>query len=934
MGCSTTLSAKRSFGLLAAGWLTVVALFTPAFAQTADDDFAFASGLVEWGFSDFAIKYGESLAVADPSVADRVNLIKVQALIAARKFADAEGVLATLPAGSKAEAARLALANAYNAYGNTDKAIQYYKEFFSRAKDKPTDPDVLRFYRDAAYRYAIILEQAADYAGAAAAYDRVLQTAPEKDIQRRILNDKSQVMYKQARDNKDGKRDQHIANCRKVIEEIQWGGVDIWFGQSIITLANLELITNDAEKALETIEDYRDIFDEIDSLLVENEVSLGVSPMAGARFLSGQISEKSAEEAEAAGDQSAALKYYAAALNEYYNVFVKYGESEVGPEAGVRAQTIKDTLESKYGKKVSIDLGARADEAAATQVRMAETLYREGKYAEAANSYLKIANAFPESATTVNAMLNLMMCYARQGDDLMVDTLASYIGERFQDKPAAANALLATAKYYLDEDKGARSTRLYETYLEGYPRHEKAGTILFFLASLRKKVGDEASAADFYRRIIEEYPTDRYYTKALSQVAWSFHQAGNYAEAAEYFRKQVAESAIGPEKAQAQFSLADALLRLERFTEAASEFNTLKKWLEAPGNAYGSSPSEQAKNKEILEMTIFQLAFAMSRINEPAERVSAFREAAIQQYDQFVAAYPRSKYAPMALNGKGSLLLELKRFDDAASAFDTLAAEYPDSEEGKNGLYSLARAAMEIGQNDQGVAAFERMMKETDRYGADEFIRLGLMMGDAGFAKEAIRAFQEVQLKVSRLPADQQEGSRVLLERSLYGSAQAFRKSGQNKEAIEAANELLTRFPKSGLFYDAKFLQGEAYRDNGQFHEAVEALSDVFRYASNPELINQATLTLAEVQRSNGELVEALASYQRLALLTDRTKADLRPMIEDSLVKSIEIAKGLDRWQVVLDSADEYIDLFPKGEQLEAVRKARSEAVLKLAATQ
>jgi tetratricopeptide (TPR) repeat protein len=903
-----------------------------ASAQTIDDDFAFASGLIDWGFPEYALKFAESILQKHPEEADRVNMIRAQIFISGRKFSDAEAILAKLGAGNtKSDAIRLALANAYNTSGEPEKARQIYTEFFGRFTEKPTDPDILRFYRDAAYRYAAMLEDSGDLVGALAAYDRVLSTDPEKDIQRRIKTDQSKLYLKLAQTNHEGKRDEYAAKTRSLVEEIQWGGVDLWFGQSIITVANVELIYNDEAKAQKIIKDYSDILNQIDVLLEENGMAKGLSPRAGARFLSGEISQRAGEQAAANNDDAAAISSYVAALNEFYNVFVAYGDSDVGPESGVRAQAIKDILVNKYGKKVNIDLGARADEAATTSYRLAETLYHEKKFAEATAAYLRAANQFPELDVTAKAMGNLLLSYAELDDTLMVRTVASYIADRFSSKPDGATGLLAAGKYYVDKNRPELYGELYGQFLSAYPKHDRAGTILFFLATQRKKAGDEAGAAGYFQKIINDYPGDQYYPRALTQVAWSFYQAGDFESAITSFRKLIEETQPGPDRANAQFNLADSYVRLGKYNEAIAEFETLMKWIAPPNNPYVTSPADQDKIRSILERATFQRAQCLARVTEPAEQVATSRDRSISGFDSFVRNFEKSDLAPKALSGKGTVLLELKRFDEATATFKQLSEKYPQSPEGQNALFSLARAAMEIKQYDQGVAAFNQMMNDAGKYSADEYVRLGQMMGDAGYAKEAIQAFAQAQDKISKLPQDQQAASRSLIERSLYGAAQAYFNAKQYPEAIQAVTELLAEFPKSGLYYDAKFLQGEAFRDAGQLQNAVAALSDVFKFASDPRLINRATMTLAEIQVKNNDLLDAFASYQRVALLTDRNNQEYRPIIEDAMFKSVELGFQLGRYKDVIETCDDYILLFSQGQHIETIRRLRGESVLKSA---
>ncbi|MGA1194522.1 MAG: tetratricopeptide repeat protein [Kiritimatiellia bacterium] len=484
----------------------------------------------------------------------------------------------------------------------------------------------------------------------------------------------------------------------------------------------------------------------------------------------------------------------------------------------------------------------------------------------------------------------------------------------------------------MDKGRSDMFGALYDIFLDAHPAHERAGTVLFYLATQRKKAGDEKGAAAYLSRIIENYPQDQYYPAALNQVAWSYFQAGDIETAITFFQRLIDETNPGIEQAQARFSLADALTRLDRLNEAAAEFSGLIKELGRGDQAYESTEKDRASSLALQEKSSYQLALCLARMDEPADRIPAYRQQAIKAYELFVSKFGSSDLASRALNGMGTVQLELKRFEDATATFDRLARDYPNSEEGKNALFSLARAAMEIGEFDQGVTAFNRMMSQSARYQPEEFIRLGMMMGDAGYAKEAIAAFSEVQKKVEQLPAAEQEAKRPLLERALFGGAQAYYKAERYEEAIQTAQELLTRYPQSGLFYEAKFIECEAYRELGRNQEAVASLNDVINFATDSSLINRATVTLAGIQRNHGELTEALASYQRLALLADRNNPESLPLIESAFLASVEIAAELQRYQDVIANADDYVELFPQGQHIETIRAKRREAIQQSAA--
>lgn len=902
--------------------VTLLACFSSStIADELDQDFQFAAGLVDMGFADYADKVVQNVLRLHPDQKDRAKLIQAQILISRRKFAEAEELVKAMGASNpKAQAISLALAKGYYVLGETDKAKQLYNEFFKQYEGRvPTDPDLLRFYQDSAYQFGQMLQMAGDREGAIKAYSRVLATNPDRNVGRRLMSDQAELYVKVAAEGPPDQREKNLGEAKKLCETIQWGGMDIWFGQSIITMAHIAMVREDRGAAQKTIQSNLDILKEIDQYIQDQGLPLSVSPMAGARFLLGDLLQQDADTLAKQNKKDEAVQVYGKALGEFYNVFAKYGDSDWGPQAGVRAQQLKTLLETQYGKKVNVDLGAFQTKAAEAQFRLADNLFRQKKYQEATVEYLKNLNSFPETDASVSALGNLLLSYANMDDKLMVKMVSAYLGERFAGKESAAMALLAAGKFYFDRKDETMYMVEYDTYLKYFPKHPRAAGILFTLAGLRRQTNDLAGATLYYQRIVDGYPKDQFYTKALNQMAWGYFAASNYEGAIKGLTNFIREAQPGPEKAQAQFALGDCHRQLGRLAEALAEFTTVIQWLAPKNNPYATSAADVQKNQELLEKAAFYRGYCLQRIKDPPEAVAENRAQGIKAYDQFIALFPQSKLAPKAMNGKGTIQLELGQFDAAAKTFDDLAAKYPQSDEGKSALFSLVRSAMEIKQYDQAKSAFEKMITRGG-YTPDEFVRIGQMMLDAGLYPQAIEAFQQVVTSTQE---------RNLLERSLYGLGKAYYEMKKYNEAIRALEELMQKYPKSGLFYDAKFTLGGAYRETGSLSNAVLVLSDVFKYADKNILINKASVELGQIQEQQNDLQAALASFSRVALLGDPNDAEIRPLVEKSILKCIDLSDQMQRYQDELDSCDQYLKLFPTGAKIDEVRKKKADAKLK-----
>lgn len=904
-------------------------------AQTVDQDFEFAQKLIERGFPDFANKLMLQVVERNPDQAGRAKLIKAEGFISQRKFAEAEAVIAELPAGDpKADAIRLALGRGYFRVGDMDRAREIYKRFFDQFKQIPSDPDLLKAYRDAAYQFGQMLQQSGDLLGAADAMGKVIATKPGREIERSMMAEQAQLLVDHALKLSGGDRDKILAQAAKLCADIQWGGVDLWFGHSIITLANIELAKGNRARAQELItRQYRDILREIDNLIKEQNLPGSLNPIAGSRFLMGQMYEQDAEAAARdPAKQDELVQALGRALNEYFNVFVKYGDSDFGPRAGIKANEIKARLEG-MGKTVNVDLGKHAEQAAQTQLRLADNLFREKKFADAAVEYLRVINAYPTAEASIRALGFVIQCYIELNDKLYARAMIEFIQERYAGSPAGAVALLSAATVANNKKDAAFAGEIYEAYLRGFPKHDRAGTILFFLGNERRKAGDDAGANFYFQRIVDHYPQDQYYPQALRLIARSYYDLGDYEKAAAAFAKLVSDIPPSPDRANAQFSLADSYIRLGQWAKAGAELKTLVDWLTPANNPYASTDADREKNRALLERAMFQRANVFARINEPADRVPQFRTAAQQLYDQFLNQFPNSEWAPKAMMGQGQMQMALGQMDAAAQTFERLAQRYPQSEEGKNALFSLARSAMEIGQFDQARQAFRKMAQDTGRYAPDEFARIGQLMIDAKLYDEALEAFRIVTENPQVQATKDTPASRALLERALFGVGSANFARGNFEEAAKALERLLQEYPRSGLFFEARFMLGEAYAAQRNFLASSQSLSDIFRFSNDPVQINRASMKLAEVQLLANDKTGALASYQRVALLSDPTKPEQRPFIQEALQRSIPLAMELNRFKDALDSSDQFLQLFPTSDKVPEIRRLRAEAALRASTT-
>lgn len=900
-------------------------------ADMVDDEFTLVSGLTELGFPDYAEKVLDRVLAAHPDREDDARHVQAELLMAQRDFEAAEKIVKTFPADSpEGRAVRVQLANAYYLAQETAKAKALYDEFFAVYKNRPpSDPDLLRFYRDAAWRFGLMLEMAEDFKGAALNMDRVLDSDPEPELRRQVQEKKAGLLLRQAEGAGASARKKLLAEVEKLADDIQFGG-PYWVLKSELLRAQARFAQGDTPGALTILEDQQKAVRSLDKSFREAGVSLDQSPKAGWHYVRGRIHQvlgtDQAEKAKSAVQKDEAKKTLAVALNDYARILRDYGNSPYATDAMVDSAEVEDRL---------IDLGARIvrsspePQVAAGRAdqffRVADALFKEEKYEQAVEEYLKVLNRMPESGAAPRALGNLAKAYHSLGDLLMTRAVAGYLAERFAGRDEAARASLVLASFLRRQDEVPTAIEVYRLVGGNFPDHEKAPAALHTVALYDRKAGRRPEALATLNAIAERYPKSEFYFDALTVLGTEHRQAGNFEEALAAWSTLAKAAPEGRRKASAAMFQADALIRLDRPAEALGVYAGLAKNLDPTdaNNPYYDREEDREAVTTLWEQADLQVGYTLGLPGGTDQDVAANLDKAAQVYRGFAGRHPDSSRIPKALAALGGVLLRMDRIDEAAVVFEQLAKEYPKTPEGRNSLFTLASTALRVGQLDVARDAVQRMTDDASAYGADMLVAVGQIMLTNSLYEEAHAVYEHVR---------ENTDDETLREYALFGLGKSLYHLGDYPAAVEALDALLALNDRTALFYEAKFLLGRAHREAGQYDQAIAALTDVFKFTRDPRMKRQADLELAQIQEQQGRKDAAYASYLRIALHPDPTvDADVAAMVEQAMVRAMALGMEQEVYEDVLLLCDRFLEFFEDSEQLDTVRQTRREAGLEQA---
>lgn len=632
--------------------------------------------------------------------------------------------------------------------------------------------------------------------------------------------------------------------------------------------------------------------------------------------------------------QAAAVELYTKALLEFYNVFADYPGSEWNAQAGPRVSGLKDRLRALTGKEVTIETKKGGKEKlAAVAFKEGLSLFMRKEYQKAVEQYHSALKDAPEGPDAVQALGNSMEAYANLGDPLHVKVVAEYLGERFRARPEAGQALLRIGKFYFDEKDRVMYEYLYGLYLSAFPDHPSAPTILFMLGEQRWAAKDYEAAVPYYRRILARYVKTAYYVRALNKIGWCYYEAGNFTNAVTGFSVYLKEAQPSAEKAQAKLCLADSYRQLDDFTNAVVHYRELAAWLALKDNPYSSTALELERSRSLREQASFFEAYSVGRIAQsPSAGAGVDVQAAQQTYRKFLDEYPNSKLAPTALSHMGALLLTAGKPDEASKVFEELSSKYPNSDQGQNVKLATIKSLLDIGMTDRARQVLEEMVADSAKYPPDQMVKAGQMFIDRGEVEVGVKALAKVveALKASPAPAEalaaKQRGD--LEQRALFNLGKAQFGLKRYDDAAASLNALITRYPLSALFFEARFMLGRVYQELKKHDEAMEVMRDVFKRASDQNLINRASLELAGIQLAKGDKSAALASYQRIVLLGKVDDPATRPLYREALLASIPLFVELGRSKDALENCELFTVNYPNDEKTGKVLQWKGNAMM------
>ena len=357
------------------------------------------------------------------------------------------------------------------------------------------------------------------------------------------------------------------------------------------------------------------------------------------------------------------------------------------------------------------------------------------------------------------------------------------------------------------------------------------------------KAGQVQEADRLYTAILKAQPKhpDANHNMAVLAVG-----VGKVQEALPFFKTALEAN---PDTAQFWLSYIDALIKLERLTDAKAVFNQAK-----TKGAKGEGFDKLEKRLEGIEPT----ESIVSTTQDPPQNqlqpiINLYSQGQMQQaldaVSQLLQKFPNSA---ALYNIQGASNAGLQQPDAAIFSYKQAIKIQPDHAE----AYSNLGVTLQLkGKLEEAVEVYIKALSLKPDY-ADAYNNMGIALKEQGRLEEAIEAYN----KAFAIWPDYDE--------AYNNMGNALKEQGKLEEAIEAYNKALSLKPD---FAEAYNNMGITLKDQGKLEEAIEAYSKALSiWPDYADAYNNMGNPLHE----QGKLEEAIGAYKKaIAIKPDFAQA-------------------------------------------------------------
>lgn len=413
------------------------------------------------------------------------------------------------------------------------------------------------------------------------------------------------------------------------------------------------------------------------------------------------------------------------------------------------------------------------------------------------------ANASPVAAQDSNEA-ELFLVAQKAFEDGFYDVATRYINQLFEEYPRTEKHI--QAKLLLGQCYFFKSQYLkaYDTFQGLLKYNEYKDATLFWLGETYLKGSDYKKAEKHYKQLINLFPDSIYTPQAHYSLGWTYYSQNKFKKAKGAFLKLIRNFPIHPLTEDSSFKLAEAEYSLHAYENAIQYFKS-----------YVLNYPKSRRHAQ----AYFYIAESYYFLENFLTAVTYYAKTAEVAYD--------NKLILMGKTSMGWSYLELKKFKLAQQYFND-AYQFAQKRDILSDDILLGQATLfaEIGKHKEALEAYKQLIKKFPN--SERIIEASLGLANTYYQTKNY----DQAIKSYRAVIDASPDSKVqekILEKSYFGLAWAYLKSGDIDSAVESFETIKNNTASKTVKISALTQIGDAYQDVGQFQKAINFYDKILK---------------------------------------------------------------------------------------------------------
>ena len=285
----------------------------------------------------------------------------------------------------------------------------------------------------------------------------------------------------------------------------------------------------------------------------------------------------------------------------------------------------------------------------------------------------------------------------------------------------------------------------------------------------------------------------------------------------------------------------------------------------------------------------------------------------INTLDVMLEEYPTSGIVPSALLEKAQSYIDKGNNNQAIETYKQLVKEHPSTAQGRNGYLQLAIAYLNNGNKDQAINTYKDVI--TNYVTSDEARMASQDLMRLYAADNNLETYTAFMSTVS--------GGMLVEESDIEEAAyEAAESAYLEEDEVEQLYSYLEKYPNAIHRVSVlEMLVNYEYENSNEDQALLYAEEIITKFPDN-EAVELAVSVKADIEYSQGKVEKALEDYQKLEKCASSTS-----MLNDARMGVLRSAYDLDKYNIVIEKADELLSSQVEEELVTEIKYCKSVAL-------